>query len=74
MDQLTVCTRLEEGFVISNGYLHAAERTLEGLCAFCGAGKIVTLVPGRFNPDDRRACPICAGFGAAPDAVIFRLV
>jgi rRNA maturation protein Nop10 len=56
-----VSKQLEEGFVTSNGVLHAAERRLQGLCAVCGAGKIIQLVPGRFDPDDQRACPVCAG-------------
>jgi hypothetical protein len=69
-----VATQLEEGFVISNLYLHAAERTLDGLCAFCGAGRIVQQVPGRFNPHDGRACPTCAGYGTASNELTLRLV
>jgi hypothetical protein len=63
---MTVATHLEKGFVTSSPYLHAAERTLDGLTAFCGFGKVVQLVPGKFDPEDRRACPACAGYGSAP--------
>ena len=57
-----VTLQLEEGFVSTNGYVHAARRRLSGLCAVCGAGTIIRLIPGRFDPDDQRACPECAGF------------
>jgi hypothetical protein len=39
--------------------LHAAARGLGGLNAVCGAGKLVQLVPGRFDPDNPNACPSC---------------
>jgi hypothetical protein len=69
-----VATQREEGFVTSSRYLHAAERALDGLCAFCGAGPIVQHVPGRFNPHDGRACPTCAGYGTALEAFALHLV
>jgi hypothetical protein len=70
---LTVA-QLEEGFVVANTYLHAAERKLQGLCAACGAGRIIALIPGRFDPDDQRACPTCAGRGHVVKELILRLV
>jgi hypothetical protein len=62
-----VTKQLEEGYVAANTYLHAAERRLQGLCAVCGAGKIIRLVPGRFDPADDRACPVCAGDGGVDE-------
>lgn len=70
---MTVTNRLEEGFVTANGVLHAAERKLHGLCAICGAGKIIQLIPGRFDPEDHRACRACKGLAAVDEAAL-RLV
>jgi hypothetical protein len=69
-----VAKQLEEGFVSSNGVLHAAERRLQGLCAVCGAGKIIQLIPGRFDPDDQRACPVCAGRSITVEGVKLRAI
>jgi hypothetical protein len=69
---MTVATQLEKGFVSSSRYLHAAERILDGLDAFCGAGKIIQLVPGRFDPKDRDACPSCAGYGGVAGDLGYR--
>jgi hypothetical protein len=66
---VTAAQQLEEGFVAENPYLHAARRNLDGLCAACGAGIIVQVVPGRFDPDDQRACPSCSQIGTSIDLV-----
>lgn len=39
--------------------VHAGVRGLGGLSAACGAGKLVQLVPGRFQSDAPDACPAC---------------
>jgi hypothetical protein len=69
---MTVATQLEKGFIVSDHFVHAAERILDGLDAFCGAGNIVQLVPGRFDPKDRHACPRCAGYGAVAGDLGYR--
>jgi hypothetical protein len=69
-----VVKQLEEGFVLDNTSLHAAERDLDGLRAMCGAGRIVQLIPGYFDPDDQRACLACSGRSAATVDVDLRLV
>jgi hypothetical protein len=69
-----VVKQLEEGFVLANSSVHAAERDLEGLRAICGAGRIVQMIPGYFDPEDQRACPACAGLGAATREPTLRLV
>jgi hypothetical protein len=71
---LTVARQFQEGFVTANGVLHAAQRTLDGLCAVCGAGRILQLLPGRFDPEDRRACPECAGLEESAPVIDLRLV
>jgi hypothetical protein len=57
-------TQYEEGYVTNNDYLHAAQRSLSGHCATCGAGKIINLTVGRFDPVHLGACPTCANLTA----------
>jgi hypothetical protein len=40
--------------------VHAGVRGFGGLSAACGAGRLVQLVPGRFDTDGRDVCPDCA--------------
>ena len=60
--------RLEQGLVPGTSALHAIRRTVRGLTAVCGAGAIVTVVAGRFNPGWRESCPDCAAEGDGSDA------
>jgi hypothetical protein len=41
--------------------VHAVEKRIAGEQALCGAGRIVDRVAGRFDTDDRLACPACSG-------------
>ena len=45
--------------------VHAARKTLQGMAAICGAGKIVILLGGRFDPAEEHACASCASATAA---------
>jgi hypothetical protein len=49
----------EAGLVADDGFVHATHRRVLGNSAACGAGKIVVAIVGRFDPDDRLACPQC---------------
>jgi len=39
--------------------VHVGVRALSGLKAACGAGRLVQLIPGRFDPDGPDTCPAC---------------
>jgi hypothetical protein len=49
--------------VVIDGALHIVSKKIAGLFAACGAGRIVQLVAGRFDPEDARSCPECRGAG-----------
>ena len=57
---------LEAGSVESSDDVHAVRRRLNGAIALCGAGAIVRIVAGRFDPEAPNACAACAA--AAGDA------
>jgi hypothetical protein len=57
-------TRYEAGFVSADERLHAATKRIDSTSALCGAGKIVQIVPGRFDTDDPAACAGCAAAAA----------
>jgi hypothetical protein len=42
-----------------DGVFHAVSSRFGRLTALCGAGRITTLVLGRFDPHDRHACEAC---------------
>ena len=52
-------TPYEVGSVLDSEELHAVRRTAFGLMAQCGAGKIVIVVTGRFDPTQPKACEAC---------------
>jgi hypothetical protein len=49
----------EAGRVGAAGRIHAVRRTLAGNQAWCGAGPIAALQPGRYDPGDDNACAEC---------------
>lgn len=53
-------TQYETGHVSADERLHAVKKRIDGAIALCGAGRIVQLVPGRFDSDDPRTCSACA--------------
>jgi hypothetical protein len=54
-------TQYEAGLTTDQyGYVHAAARKLVGNRTLCTGQRVVVLVAGRFDPDDRLACPVCA--------------
>ena len=58
-------TQFEIGLVTSDDRQHAAKKRVDGAVALCGAGRIVQLVPGRFDSDDPAACEGCVSAAAA---------
>jgi len=61
-------TQYEAGTVSSDEQLHAAKKRIDGTSALCGAGRIVQVVPGRFDSDDPNACPRCVEAVGGPSA------
>ena len=58
---------LEAGSIEPADHLvHAVRRRLGGGTALCGAGQIVRVVAGRFDPDSPDACPACADAAREP--------
>jgi hypothetical protein len=49
----------EAGRVGAVGRVHAVRKTLTGNQAWCGAGPIGALQPGRYDPDGDNACAEC---------------
>jgi hypothetical protein len=50
----------ESGFIRPvDGVIHAVQKRVTGNVARCGAGRIETLLVGRFDPDAEDACPAC---------------
>jgi hypothetical protein len=55
------------GLVDGDTSIHAVQRKISGDHAQCGAGRITQPIAGRFDPDDRVACPACCtAVGATP--------
>jgi hypothetical protein len=52
-------TQPEAGLVADNPHVHAAQRSIVGHRALCGAGRITQMLAGRFDTADRMACPLC---------------
>jgi hypothetical protein len=42
-----------------DGLVHATRKTLSGMTAICGAGRIGTHLTGRFDPTESNACQDC---------------
>jgi hypothetical protein len=61
-------TEQEAGLVTADGIIHAAVRNVSGHGAACGAGRIVRLVVGRFDPDAPASCRLCAQQASAQSA------
>jgi hypothetical protein len=61
-------TQHEAGTVSSDDLTHAAKKRIDGTSALCGAGRIVQVVPGRFDSDDPNACPMCVAAVGGPSA------
>jgi hypothetical protein len=54
-------TVLESGSIEPiDDLVHAVRRRLTGGTALCGAGLIMRIVAGRFDPESQEACPACA--------------
>jgi hypothetical protein len=52
-------TQPESGLVPDNPHVHAAQRSIFGHRAVCGAGRIFQMLAGRFDLEDRLGCPAC---------------
>jgi hypothetical protein len=62
-------TQHQCGLVNGDTSVHAVQKRITGDQAMCGAGRITQPLAGRFDPDDRLACPVCSeriGAGATP--------
>jgi hypothetical protein len=59
-------TQYEAGLVSADERLHAVKKRIDGASALCGAGRIVQLVPGRFDADDPMVCADCAAAAVGP--------
>jgi hypothetical protein len=49
------------GLVDGDTSVHAVQKKITGDHAACGAGRIAQPLAGRFDPEDRLACPACTG-------------
>jgi hypothetical protein len=72
MDRLTLPRVAFPGFAVaatpaspyergadSAGVVHAVRKSLNGMAAICGAGRIATQLVGRFDPASPDACRAC---------------
>jgi len=64
--QAVAANRFEQGLVAGAASLHAVRKTVRGLTALCGAGAIITVVAGRFDPSWTEACPECITEASGP--------
>lgn len=51
--------QVRSGVVDGDGRSHAVERRRLSHRALCGAGRIMLVLPARFDPADRLACGAC---------------